>query len=74
MTKRLIGKIIAKYLLGNVDSVHDEGGRPKILENGSITETLKSQNGSITETQICPKRPFSRNFRGAFGAATDFEL
>ena len=51
-----------------------EGGGPKIFENGSITETSKSQNGSITETKICQKKPFSRNFRGAIGAATDCEL
>ena len=50
------------------------GRGPKIFENSSVTGTSKSQNGSITETKICPKRPFSQNFRGVFGAATDFEL
>ena len=46
----------------------------KIFENGRITRTSKSQNGTITRDQICPKRSFSQNFSDAFGAATDFRL
>ena len=38
---------------------------------------LRSQNhtnSAITSGQICPKRPFSQNFLGAFGDANNFEL
>ena len=41
-----------------------QGGWPKIFENGSITETPKSQKGSIAETKISPKKAF---------LATDFD-
>ena len=50
------------------------GGWQKFFKNGSITGTSKSQNKSITKTQICPKRPFPRIFRDAFGPAPDFDL
>ena len=34
------------------------GGMKFFFENDCITGTSKSQNGSITETQICPQRLF----------------
>ena len=46
----------------------------KVFENTSITGTSRSQNGSIKVTKICLKGPFSRNFHGNFGAATDLSL
>ena len=49
-----------------------QGGGDQKFSKMVALQTSKSQNGSITETRICPKRPFSRIFRGTFGTATNF--